>query len=1022
MTVSLDNGQSSATVTINDTSVAQSITPTFSNNQAPINEGDTITITWTGTNIPDGTVFNYKWVADTANRYDIDESWPLGSFTMNNNTATVSITTVKDLATEGQEQLMFEIVSPAQFQDAWDVVIADTSVTPSYSTAVKFVSHNTLAFDVSASEGTEVSVEHGEPLRFEYQLLSGVPANLQPVQTIHETTFKPTIQFDNLVPYTDYFFRFYGVNLLESTQSVLTPWISAHTDQCADFAFSRGLTSLSVSASPNTLVTITEELSGGTEIRGLTRPIADDEFGNLFLAVGEGQFRSPSAGPGGKIVFDTGFLKWISYVALDGSEPDVPLPYGQGAWWYDTDGTTANAGVKWDETHKAAIETPGADIYSSTFPDGTGLVYNILNYIKRKDNPTGKVLYINDYKDSLSGNKNYSYYGPHKFKKMFQHISTFAGFTLETPPENNPGSSSSLGNVHLHNAWLETGYSTKEDYLTFLEQYDLVIWFSTNTTGYLPQILVDAMLDFYDGGGGMFISTDHDLFQGCANQLVAPYGIQFTGKIDRDGSDSAYQISTILNNSAYLPSGYHPLFQNLRSDSTVPADVSEGLILYNDGSVPLSANPPPVGSYTSTYTTDSNGELVISQHNNGTDLGDGKIIISTGNECGGQSDGPPGDMDFDGLADDVDPDRDGDGVLNEDDADPDNQFVFTGDADQDGVDTTIDPDDSDPDVGIFQPEEGSQDGAKFFMNYKYRNHTASTPQDETYAHWYKKNVTYILPAASMGCLLARVTLTTSASTHRQADQLEYMNPRTVANPSTYTDHIGRTGPRDDYDPYPVITGIPAPTFFRVSVPVGANGWSGTYNYEFNIAPVPYFDQDGMMFAMPFEWAGYYPLYATEAEAIARSPSGTAHSHTFSWDQGTQNDAAPSVSNYPMWNHRSLPVTKTFYMPDGLIAATNSTPDTQYLTHFWHGNHPGLPVWSKVSRAGTEEGYSHGHSFANGMVFEWQGPQGSSNAASLNLATNTNTTFDGTLASIIYPRAVRSDTLTAIKEAIPVTVT
>ena len=43
-----------------------------------------------------------------------------------------------------------------------------------------------------------------------------------------------------------------------------------------------------------------------------------------------------------------------------------------------------------------------------------------------------------------------------------------------------------------------------------------------------------------------------------------------------------------------------------------------------------------------------------------------------------------------------------------------------------------------------------------------------------------------------------------------------------------------------------------------------------YNFEYNIMPVPYFSPNGQMFSYP-EWAGFYPLYITAAEANERSP-------------------------------------------------------------------------------------------------------------------------------------------------------
>ena len=105
----------------------------------------------------------------------------------------------------------------------------------------------------------------------------------------------------------------------------------------------------------------------------------------------------------------------------------------------------------------------------------------------------------------------------------------------------------------------------------------------------------------------------------------------------------------------------------------------------------------------------------------------------------------------------------------------------------------------------------------------------------------------------------------------------------------------------------------------------------------------------------------------------------------------------------------------FWMPNGLTPATATTPDRQYLTHHWHGNHPGLPVWSAVLAAGAENGGAGYLSTNNGKAFEWIGPQGGN-----NLAVNT-ATYNGVFADLLYPPAIKSESLTAIKQAIPVSV-
>ena len=176
-------------------------------------------------------------------------------------------------------------------------------------------------------------------------------------------------------------------------------------------------------------------------------------------------------------------------------------------------------------------------------------------------------------------------------------------------------------------------------------------------------------------------------------------------------------------------------------------------------------------------------------------------------------------------------------------------------------------------------------------------------------------------------------------------------------------------------------------------------------------PVPYFSPNGQMFSLPFEWAGFYPLYITAAEANERSPSNSSHTHTFTWNAGTNN------GGYPIWNNKTINTTMTFYMPNGLTAADANTPERQYLTHYWHGTHPGLPVWSVVAAAGAETGSAGFYSVNNGKAFEWTGPQ---NGTGVNLCTNT-ATYGGNRDNMIFPPAYKSDSLTAIKNGISVTV-
>ena len=813
--------------------------------------------------------------------------------------------------------------------------------------------------------------------------------------------------FNNLDSNTNYYARVSVTGGLEGSFQQTTPFA---TNPCASFSANQdpanGL--ITLTGQPDTTVVLTEELPG-QELRGHVRPLVDDEFGKLFIAIGEGSFQN-DGNVGGKLVFDAGMPKFTSYF-------DQPANYGDGTWWAMPATQGQDIYAQWTRAHKATLDSTG-NVYDSNIPGAAGYLYNAIRYIQRVDNQTNKILYINDYDDATSppppaNGVTYPYYAAIKFRAMFKDISEYAGFTFEEPPINI-----GEGQSQQHNNWLKTAYSTKQDYLNYLNQYDSVIYVGMENDGYLPEVLVDAFLDYYDQGGGIFITTDHDIFQGGANQMIESYGVQFKGFIDRNDQyinnnnqfidplvqNPAYRISTILANESYIPGGAHPLFDGLSPDAYIAALRSEGELVYNDGTIP---NVPRI-SITSNYVFDSSGNLSISAHNDGTAITYGnKIIISTSNDCGTVFQ----DSDLDGIPDHLDTDRDNDGYDNTVDADPNNPYVFTGDGDGDGVDTTIDPDDNDFNVGIYTSTDVDP---KLYYNYQfYRG-----GQYITFSSFNNRNQVAFIPALAQGKLLAVFTGSFGSSSGPQGSHgYNYLTPRSVANPSNYTTAQGDTGARDDYDPFPVTTGIPVEPFFRVSIPVGSDQWNFNFSQEWNIIPIPYFNQDGVISSIPFEWAGYYPLYSTEAEAQAASPGGTAHSHDFSWDSGTQNNAAPSVSNYPMWAHKTMNISKTFWMPNGLTAAVASTPDTQYLTHFWHGNHPGLPVWSSVRPAGAE-GYTTATGYSsvnNGTAYEWMGPQGGN-----NLAVNSSS-YGGVYADLVFPPAIESATLSAIKQAIPVTV-
>ena len=125
MTIALDNGESSVTVNINDTSVGGAVSYTLSSSAAAVNEGDSVTITLTTTNVDDATTAAYTITGVTS--ADIGGESLTGNFTINSNTANLILTLANDVTTEGTETLNIALNNG---QDNIDITINDTSITP----------------------------------------------------------------------------------------------------------------------------------------------------------------------------------------------------------------------------------------------------------------------------------------------------------------------------------------------------------------------------------------------------------------------------------------------------------------------------------------------------------------------------------------------------------------------------------------------------------------------------------------------------------------------------------------------------------------------------------------------------------------------------------------------------------------------------------------------------------------------------------------------------------------------------
>lgn len=428
--------------------------------------------------------------------------------------------------------------------------------------------------------------------------------------------------FTDLTPDTTYFSQLIVTGAVSGRSDI----VESVSNPCTGFSATRtsdedGTYTVSITTTPNAGVTLTEELVT-PGLRGHMRPVLNDEFGNLFIGIAEGSFRT-DGDVGGKLVFDGGWPKFLSYI------PDeIPYEdYGTGLWWATSPEVAHDKGgaAVWTEANRDFLIN-GGDIYDGTLSGTAPYVLNIYNFVKRIDNPTNKILYINDYYVGDSSGT-YAYYGPQKFVSFFKDIAEYGGFQLDQLDDT-------VDQTHFvqsHGDALRNKFSTAADWLQYLLDYDLVVYVGVEgPNGALTQAFVDGMLDYYDAGGGLFATTDHSFAQASINQLVYNYGVQFTGSVDRNSTNETYKVSNILSNTDFIQYGSHPLFNNLDPNSYIPASVSEGSLVYNSGQFP----EMPQVSRTSQFTADSNGSLVVGAHSTGEEFENRKIIISTTNGCG----------------------------------------------------------------------------------------------------------------------------------------------------------------------------------------------------------------------------------------------------------------------------------------------------------------------------------------------------------------------------------------------------
>lgn len=112
--------------------------PTFAVSQstASVNEGSSVTFTVTTTNVSNGTTlyFSTNVISGTVNSSDFSDSTLTGSFTITNNTATITRTLANDDTTEGSESFQLQVrtgsTSGTIVATSSTVTIGDTSLNP----------------------------------------------------------------------------------------------------------------------------------------------------------------------------------------------------------------------------------------------------------------------------------------------------------------------------------------------------------------------------------------------------------------------------------------------------------------------------------------------------------------------------------------------------------------------------------------------------------------------------------------------------------------------------------------------------------------------------------------------------------------------------------------------------------------------------------------------------------------------------------------------------------------------------
>lgn len=327
-------------------------------------------------------------------------------------------------------------------------------------------------------------------------------------------------------------------------------------------------------ATPNTRVWVQETIDPAESIYGMVRPVADDEYGNLFVAVGEGISDS------GRVVFDTGFPKY-----------------------YDGPG---------DVTESELYNHP-----KGQYP----YLANCIKYTCNKPTRANSVCYfLDDASARYSG----------KFNNAVRQVTQAIGWTFNFFQDLDPGSPVNKPDGDAHRTFVmgedlkgnemdPNGSSwTAQQWSDYFIQFDVLVWLGTAQSDWLGSgsEFIAGLMQAFESGLGLVFITDDKNFQHVVNHAIKPFGIQFEGSVDRKNGDE-YLVSTMLTDTDYIPTGSHPLFADMGGDRKIAAGSSEGKIVRDTTTTRLSS-----------WVSDADSQLQVNDF-----FGRGELYITTANDC-----------------------------------------------------------------------------------------------------------------------------------------------------------------------------------------------------------------------------------------------------------------------------------------------------------------------------------------------------------------------------------------------------